>query len=513
MKMMKQWMLCLLVAPLIFSSCQRSVSPQLGAIPKDAMFVVAVDNKQLIEKGGFNKLNDFKFYEEMLSSLAGDMDKNWLLSIMNDHKKSGLDIDQAYFFMEMQDKAPRFVFVTGMKNQALFEQNLLQANESSVFEIEDKLSHKMLAYDEALYLVWNDELFFAFAGELESPDFERYFKLPAEESLMSLADFRNFSKRSSDLALWCPMQAYIDLHTRFALSTDIMSRSILDDWTGVNVHGYLDFKNDEIKLDIFMTPKEKVDAYFEKYPILKKDPNQDILKDLPATSYLAFKMAMDFPLYIKLLKQTMSEAFDRNYPLEQIVDALEDPTVHTIFNALAGDIGFSLYGFSEGLVPLMGLSFTVNSEADFQKLLALLPEGMLHDNGDYYELSLGFMMSVHIACKNNRVFITDDEKSITAFLSGGHSRDITSHATIGRAMKTSPLLFYINLNISDYPKSVRDLMAGSMGIGQRTIATLDIFEDFSVYMNSKYHSQASLKFKSGKENSLKQLVKLIDNLD
>lgn len=508
---MKKWVLFLLVTPLIFTSCQKKEVPTLvNLIPKDAKFVLAIDNEQIIKKGGFDKLSQFKFYQKLVESLDGNKNKDLILNVLDNPGKRGLNINQAYLFMEMHGTNPLIVYVTAMKDKALFEQNLIKLAELPADQIQDKLTYRMFQKDEAR-LVWDDKLFFLFVGDVENINYDHYFRLQADESLMAQADFSEFVQRLSDIGLWLPMQTYADVLEMLSGlgAMDGVKIPMMNDMAGINMHLYLDFNNDEIKLEANMTPKAAVDAMYDKYPVFKWNPNQDMLKDFPETAYFVFKVALDLPQYIKILKQTMSEIDVHNSEMELVVDALEDPTVNMVLNALGGDIIFSLYGFAEGPMPLLGLSLSVNSEADFQKLLAMIPKGIAQNNGRYYVLDFG-VAAGYLAYKDNRVFATADEKSMETFLSGGNAKNITANAAIGKAMANSPSLFYINLNIDDYPKVIKDI-AKSGYVDENVMATIAMFKDFSVYMNSKYNVQASLKFKSGKENSLKQLIKLIDS--
>lgn len=510
MKKMKQWLLCLLFAPVIFTSCQKSIPAQANAIPKDAKFVFAMNNEQLIKKGGFDRLSDFKFYQYLQEMFKTAENGDFWMSVMNDPKKSGLNIDQAYVFMEMQGENICVVLATAMKDQSVFEENLAKLHISELSAIQDKQSYKMLVTDENATLTWNDKLFFVFAGDFAGIDFERYFKLPAEESLLSQTDFKDFCNHACDLGLWMPMQTYADISDRFLAETP----AIMNDMAGMNVHAYLNFNNDEITVNAAMTPKEKVDAYYEKYPIIKWESDKKMLSDFPETSYLAAKIAIDFPQYLKFLTQIFSEMSNVNSEMAEFSAIMADSTVNTVLNALGGEAILSLYGFAEGPMPmpLLGLSFSVKSEADFQQLVAMLPADMVRNNGATYAVPLGFS-SLHFAYKDNRVFVTDDEKGLENFMGSGNAKNISSNASIGKPIASSPSLFYINLNLDDYPKALKDMM-GSFGFANaQAMSALSLFKDFSVYMNSKYDVQASLKFKSGKENSLKQLMTLMDSMN
>jgi len=515
---MKQWIFCLLFVPLIFSSCQKSeqASPLLNVIPKDAKFVMAVNEGQLIKKSGFDHLSNFSFYEQ-LRTAATRMGIDFEEDFLANSKKRGLDAAHSFFFIENEAENLRFTYLAGIKDQILLEQNIqkiLNAADPPVPEIQDKLSYKMITADNGeLVVVWNDKLLFIIGGNLEGVNYDACFRRPADESLMTVPDFKAFSERTGDIACWLPARTYIDLMAMASKYSGVnVNIPMMDEMADLNMHIYLDFNDDEIKAATVMTPKEKMDALYEKYPVFKWKLDQNMLKDFPANSYLATTMAFDLPAYLEIFKEALSGMSPQTNETAQLFEALEQPEVKAVLDALGGEFLFSVYGFAEGPIPmpLMGLSFTVNGEAGFQKLLAMIPKEMVYETGNYYELSLGYT-SAQFAYKDNRVFITADEKSIATFLKGGHSNDITANAAIGKFVKTSPYLFYINLNLDDYPKAIRNLVTENTD--REVIAILSTFKDFSTYMNSKYEWNASLKFSSGKENSLKQLIKLVDKFN
>jgi len=101
MKTIKQWLLCLLITPLLFSSCQKNEQPShlLSVIPKDAKFVLAVNKENLIKKSGLNHLKNFSFYEKARTEFAEkgiDLEEDLLLN----SKKRGMGLKYGYFFIE-----------------------------------------------------------------------------------------------------------------------------------------------------------------------------------------------------------------------------------------------------------------------------------------------------------------------------------------------------------------------------------------------------------------------------
>jgi hypothetical protein len=256
-----------------------------------------------------------------------------------------------------------------------------------------------------------------------------------------------------------------------------------------------------------MSPQSKVDEFYAKYPLIKKNFNNSLLEDFPENSYLSIKLAVNWDEYMKLFSEVAS-ATD-NYEFQSILD---DPTAKTVLNALDGDILLSLYGFAQGPmpIPLLGISFSVKSEDAFKSLLTLIPEEILQQTGDFY--TIGAMgMAAYVAYKDKRVLVTDDAEAITAFTGKGYGKNL-KNSPLADSYKNDPSLFYLNLDLKSYPVSIQSLLQSETPrYAKSYLSLLDTYKDFSYGATKDNEFYLSLKFKDNSQNALKLFIKSLDD--
>ena len=511
MRTIKHLAFLLFAGLIILGSCKKSISPLLEAIPGNAAFVVALENKKLIDKGDFKNLKEYKAFQMLYDRVMYDpATHDYIDKFLANPGSLGLGIDQSYVFGVKQDDELYVAFVLEMNNEATFESalnELFKVIDIRLPQIEDKAGYKIAFADDELAFAWNKKLFFmVVGGDCESVDFAELFDMPIEKSILNVSDFAKFQKRSYDAGFWMSYGVFADMYT------DFLGQKLPDfykEMSDAYIHAYLNFEKGEMKITWLMSPESKVDAFMEKYPIIKKDFNTALLRDFPDKSYLCFKFSINVLEYFKLISE-MSEQVGMG--IGQMM--LNDPTLNTVVNALGGDAIMSIYGFAQGPlpIPLVGLSFTVKSKDDFDKILALLPQEMLKQNGDHYVLSTGMAVSIYFAFKDNRVYITDDADAIASFTGKGFNKSLEKHA-MGSVIKNSPSVFYINLDIDSYPENIRTLAQNAGGAMAGTfLSNLRPYKDFSISMVSNYEGVFSLKFKDESQNSLKQLLKSLDEI-
>lgn len=392
-----------------------------------------------------------------------------------------------------------------------YSKELPFVGEGDSVQVEDKGAYKIVLNDESAF-AWNKDLFFIIAGEgCRSVNFDELFNMPEEKSIVSVPDFAEFMKRSYDVGFWMSYGALTDLYNDAFGIFGMKMPDIYKELADAFIHAYLNFEKGEMKISGLMSPKSKVDAFMEKYPVIKKDFNTALLRDFPDKSYLAMKLSINVLEYFKLFAE-MSKQMGAGADIDQLM--LTDPTVNTIVNALGGDMLLSIYGFAQGPlpIPLMGLSFTVKSKEDFDKLMALIPEGVATQNGDHYVISTGMVASVYFAYKDNRVYVTDDADAIVSFMGKGFDKNLTSNP-MSNALKNSPSLVYINLDIDSYPENIRTMLKREGGPMVDTYLNyLRPYKDISISMVDSYEGVFSLKMKDASQNSLKLLLKSWDEM-
>jgi hypothetical protein len=512
MKSVKTLVVLLSVAMLVFYSCKKSAPPHLAAIPAEALFVISLENKQLVNKGGLNNLAEFKLFEKLKAQIADEnaATQSFFNKVILGPNETGLDVERSYIYGASLADDFYTAVVFKMADAAAFEaivKELAQAKNGALPEWQDKGTYKIL-HEKNVALTWNSEFFILYAGEesLENLNFEEFFTLPQEKSILSVADFAQFRQSSSDVGFWAAYGSFLKLCTKLSgKRTANLLSSLPEEYSDMYAHAYLNFENGEIKASFKMTPKEKVEALYAKYPIIKRDFNDQLLGDFSDNSYLAFKLSVDVLEYLKIMKSMGTDNM-----IDELM--LADPTFNTVLNALAGDFLFSLYGFAQGPlpIPLAGLGFTVKRQEDFDKLLALVPSRMVTAKDDHYVIATGVMISLYVACKDNRVFVSDDADGLAAFLNKGNSKNLAS-GPLGESLKKSSSLFYVNLDFDSYPENIRSLAKSGLGGDISTVLSfLSPYKDLTVSATEDYEGIFILRFKE-KENALKQVLKGIDS--
>ena len=502
MKSIKQIALVLCIGlMIIFNSCkEKSLPPHLKAIPEDAFFVVALDIKQMSSKGG----QDFNFFDKI--NEVDEVTKNLIAEFTKNPKSLGIDLDMAYLFGVKQDVGVFIAMALKMDKASAFESNvkkLVQANIGEDVPVEDNGAYKIINIDE-VSIAWNNELLIVGAEEFSSEfDYNRLF-VPGNKTIANVPDFIEFNKRNYDIGGWMAYNEILNMTDAFS---NLENFPLLKEIQDMYLHAYLNFDDGEMKFSFVTTPQSKIKEFFKKYPIIGKNFDNSLLNAFPEKSYLTYKQSLNFSEYLKMMKDISGQmdAYSKS-SFDQIFD---NPEVSAIFNGLGGDMILSVYGFAQGPlpIPLAGFAFNVNSEADFNRLLEMIPQGMATFNGDYYVVSTGLMVSFYFAFKDNKIYVTDDADAIVAFTGKGYGKSLNSTA-LGKSL----YYFYLNLDADSYPENVRTMLQKEAGsyIGTEPLKYLKPYKDFSITINDDNESVISLKFKDTRQNSLKQILKFVD---
>jgi hypothetical protein len=300
---------------------------------------------------------------------------------------------------------------------------------------------------------------------------------------------------------------------------DMSSLDIFKELEGTYAYGYLNLENGEINLKSSMGPKDKIEGFMTKYPVIKKDFDETLYHAFPEQSFLAIKLSINIKEYLNCIKasvQAISSNYDGEYnPYSEVLSAFDDPSVQKVVDALNGDVLSSIYGFVEGMFPIprTGIAFTVNGEKAFHDLLGMLPPDMWSKTGDYYTLSPGGGMpaSIVFGYKDNKVYVSDDIDAMVKFIDKGSEKNIAA-GSLGERLKRNVMLFYVNLDLDAYPEHIKLLLQNTIGgrSYKQFSSYMNIYKELSYGLTGNYEFEASLKLKNANVNALKQILKNID---
>ncbi|MDR2563158.1 MAG: DUF4836 family protein [Prevotellaceae bacterium] len=516
MKAIKKSMILLAALFLSLSGCNPKSSggsgtSHLSLIPGDAIFVVGVEFKKIVDKGGLNKPDDFKFFS-LFRSEFNEKQQKAFDEFVKDPKSAGLDLDVFYVYARKTELESdvNVTCVIKLHDESKFVATI---KDLGAPEPEDKGEYKLIL-DNGTF-AWNKDYLILVAGDgVETLDFASLLTANQETSISANEGFKAFQSNTYDLGIWADYGVLIDLYSTM-MGLDKMD--VFELAKGTYVYGYLNFENGEINGKGTMGPKEKVDEVLAKYPIIKKDFDETLYQGFPEQSFLAMKMSLNVKEYLNFIKTALSEcnADDSYNPYSELFSAFEDPSVQKIVNALGGDILFSLYGFVEGMfpIPTTSIAFTVNGEQGFQDLLASLPANMWSKTGEHYTLVMGggVPMSVLFAYKDSKVYVSDDIEGIKKFLDKGFDKNIAS-GSLGAQLKKDLMLFYLNLDLDSYPDHIKLLLQNTIGgrAYKQFTSYMNIYKELSYGVTNNYEAECSLKLKNTTVNALKQILKNID---
>lgn len=524
---MKKILLLLCLGVLLISACKENTNKgdnaaQLGAIPSDAFFVVGFESKQIIQKGSLDKLQDFKSYKPLKQEMEAVRELNRMNSFeqfTKDPKSLGLKNDHVYIYgVKQNDKSNYWAVVLKMEDMKTCESNISKLLGTSDSTFKNKGDYKLFVkeneYSDNVYYVWNKNLLFIIVGKVVDTNFEELFARAQDKSILANEDFIEFQKRPYDMGVWMPISSLADFYQE-NMEND-MKLSFWEEMRGAYAHFYTKFEDGEINTTIAMSPKAKVQEMIDKYKVLKKDFDHELLNNFPAKSFLLIKASINVKEYLALLTSTAKELASKSnyqYTTEGVEKRLNSPEAQVIANALGGDMVVSLYDFAKGPlpIPLMSLSFNVKSEQDFNKMIELLPAKTLSKNSaGYYTVSAFSGLNAYLAYKDKRVYVSNDIDAINSFLSKGFA-DNLSKSELGSSMKTDMGVFYLNLNIDAYPQGMKMMLQQQGGYYYSTLLPyLKIYESFTYKLKQDNEVEMTLKLKNKSKNALKQILNNAD---
>ena len=513
-------------------SCKKADVQLPDAIPADASFVVGFESKQISGKGGINKPEDFKLFSLLRAETANlDEDSKKLFDqFIKEPKSTGLDLDRFYVYGKTNENGNLDIaFVFKMDDVGKFENTLksVSKNADANFTPEDKGAYKIVI-DESGYgmnvaIAWNKTYLFAFAAEnLNDFDIAQQFSLPDGKKITDKHEFAEFRKQNYDIGLWISYSDLVKLNKELTSSMYGASGMFSDmmpefDWDGAYLNTYLNFENGEIKMTGNISPKSKFDDFLNKYPLFKKEFDNNLLQDFPRQTFMSIKLAVNPLEYVNFMKEIFSKTttdddYNRYNPYDEILQMMNDKTFVTVINALDGDMLFNIYDFAKGPIPipLVGCNFTVKSENDFEELVKLLPKDLNVQKKDKNYVIMSSGVAVYFAYKNNRVLVTNDSDAMTAFTGKGLDKNLAGSA-LTDVFKTGAGSFYINLDLDSYPETAKLAVQSFAGRDYKTfVSYMNIYKDFSITMKDNVWTM-SLKMKNGNVNALKQILKNIDD--
>lgn len=545
MKLRKLVAFAAVCGTLLFVSCKKegqdADQAHLKVVPVNSTYVVCINAKALVDKGGLAKFKDFSSYQLFKDDLMKNEPKRFKLveSLLSDTRKTGLNLDQIYAYGFTDTLTDSFVSAFSFKvdNAGKFKstiKDLIEASDSGIengIEEHDGYCTFRVAYSSVF--VWdNDKAVLLSVTEDDYEDLSSFLKIDEANNITANVDFMEFFKVRKDVSAWIPMNSFFVKEE--LLGNIFSSNPSFAQMKDAKIELSLLFANEKVSLITKVWPESVMEEYYKKNDIMKSDFDASLLSYFPEKSYMAFKASYKVGNYYKMMVDgmkaytdslSMEEVEDEygyhyspyNYAsILEIMNMLQDNRVAQIVGVFKGDFVGSLIDFEQGLVPMpqFALAANANIPTAIDTLVKYIPVEMKkQEDGKGYAISAGGFMNLYLTQKGEVLYFTNNKLALDAFLSDGYQKNLKD-SQVGKDMLASNMYWYMNLNLDDYPALIT--MAARQGMGNNNFAMLsDILRTYSSFKatyDGKSTAEISLLLNSKDENSLKTIVKMIDKM-
>ena len=525
MKHIQRYALLFVAILVIATSCKKSVPEQTKYIPKDAMFVFDLNWKSLSEKASKGNIN----WDSLFRSVSNQEED----SMMREGKKklddfihSGIDTTKDIFFFAkmggsiMGGQSVSGGVVGGMKDAAQFEAYIKKQPDAG--EVQKGSNYSYIKLTEGVYVGWNSDVVIL-AGSQNTPSrfydstgssgssgganqqvLAALFAQKEEESVASIAEFRDLMNEKGDMLFWSN------------------SSSALSSVPFLGMTKFADLLKDSYGAGVINFEDGKVTASFKSYSgkdladILKKYAGPTVDMSMvnqypsPLEGYAAFSFN---PQLIKEIIKYGGFESTVNQFMDKAGYSLDD-----ILKVFKGDFAvvFSDISYNEKEYDYNGMQFKSKSpgaklifnaaiadKATYDKLAAKLADQGLMEmkNGQYVP---SHMDGMAFSMDGKNLIIASDSSLLQQYLAAKGNAAIPS--AVADQSKGKAIAFYIDINKILEPFAADSSMGGESARAAK--ATFSNATATSENYNGKYiASSMELKMVNEKENSLVSLVK------
>lgn len=508
-------------AAFLFSSCSKK-NDEGKMIPKNAMFVVHLNTKSLLEKLSWDDVKQTNWYKQAYTDTAT---KTWMKKLLDNPENSGIDLDGGLvFFVQKNPGTNGEIVLEGrVKNENDFGQ--FNKNLDSTATIRKEGDLNMLTLKDESVVAWNDKHFaYAINAGAAKSKFNSWndtsgnqsniapladksvalsavcknlFSLKSDSSLAGNEKFTNLLKEKGDIHAWINTEEIM----KSSPSLGMLGMLKLDVFLKDNISTYtVSFDNGKINVHQKGYAGKEFSDFLKKYS--GENINTDMIKNIPSQNLFGV-FAMNFkPEGIKeLIKLTGMDGFLNMYT-GQIGFNIDD-----FVKANKGDIMLALTDLkmktdSFNSKPDMNFLFSVSigDKPSFQKIVDAGKKISGQMGGNDTSISYG---------QNDKVFaVTNHQHFLNDYLAG----NANSKYDFIDKLSGHPIALFIDVHkiLSVFTAEKKNnadnelMMNESLKLWNNVIATGGEFKDGGITGNTE------INFIDQSTNSLKQLNHYFD---
>ncbi|WP_341834104.1 DUF4836 family protein [Chitinophaga pollutisoli] len=507
-------------AVLLLASCSKA--PEQGKhIPKNAALVFGFKSKQIQDKLSKDGLTIDKVFETLQQN---DTSNNYAKALA-DAKNSGIDLQGDLFFAMIPGESAGSMYMTVIADVADAAKLEAFIKEKSKKEVKAGKDFKFVEDDKnvvgftgktmiAVASIDQNRSYFD-AEDTSKPAtgtalLEKMFALKTDESVASVASFKDISKEKGDMLFWMSSEALYNINGANASGMGALMASNMKKLTeGAFTTATANFETGKIDVDMYSYASKEMMAIIKKYPMekinlenIEKYPSNNIFGyaavncDLRIVGELIKLIGMD-----GLVNMGLAEA---RFTLDDLLTAFkgEITMVGSDFSTVAAPTEWDSTRTKPQLKWIFSLK--VGDKAAFEKVMAspMLAQSLTKQGDEYVpNMPLGDELSVSINSK--RVLAGSDAELIKAYDAGSGKAKLEGDALSNA--KGSVGAFYL-----DVEKIMAAIPAKEMDVPDsisNDIKTLvkSISAKSDEISGDKSHSSGVVLFKDQSKNALTQL--------
>lgn len=289
-----------LIAVLLFASCNDKKSNLTSLIPVDAMTVSYVNTKTLAQKSEFDIFANDAVKKQLEALPLEDKQKAVFVAFQKDINSLGLNLKgNVYFFMTMD----YFALAMEVNDKSKFENNLKQAlGQTMDFpEILKGVNGYSIPYfgsmawdKEKVLLVWSN---YMYRGNVDTDIvLKELYSLKEENSIRSLKTFQDFEKGLKDISVYSPgISVYEKFMKQMGISLTTTQSDLFNSLSGARSISNISFEKGKIVVDAtnVFDDKESEEKYNTLVSSLVKPVNAKTLDYIPSNTLMTATVGID----------------------------------------------------------------------------------------------------------------------------------------------------------------------------------------------------------------------------
>ncbi|MDR2125568.1 MAG: DUF4836 family protein [Prevotellaceae bacterium] len=540
MKTMKFTMIIALLYSVIICGCSKTshhALPQLVAVPQNAAVVLSINAKQIIEKAGLNKMEQYKFHSLIIKEIENEPanEAKIMKDFLNDTRTSGLNLDNVFAYLSSNDSDIYYGITIKIDNLEKFEKFLKETG------VDAEIGNKQIDLPDGHTIRWNDEILVISINAVENGI--DIFNKDESKSILANELFKSEYSDKNDAYLYGEYNTLISLVEKIPdyVMDNTATLSNLVMYKDMSMSVNMNAEKGEFVVQGKMLPADKAAELSGK--VYKADFNDNLYKYFPDKSLVALKFAikpLDAYNYYKQnlgigqtdentettteKVETLDEdgnvieeedvvidkysGYTSNYnrTLKMMIEQYDEQII-SVLESFTGDFIGNLSGFNEYAKPEFSLATGIVEGKENNIIELIEKAGFVKNSDDYYSQDIN-NMTYYVAVNKNAAYLTVTPEAIAKFLDKGYDSNISSAK--GVDIKNALNSFYLNLNINDYPQMLRFFIEMS-NEGRMLLPLLEKLKSINATASNTYDFEFKLKF-TDNDYASKILLKGIDEL-